>query len=120
MLNEDQSLMESARFPSEDAEEKALFQEMKEVMEEEVAEMSFTATRRGFLQKIATVAAPATVVLLATGEEASACWLCDENYGCQAGCLLCNTNCDIINLCGVGETPCGMYHNQCGPCLTDI
>jgi hypothetical protein len=29
--------MESARFPSEDAEEKALFQEMKEVMEIPVA-----------------------------------------------------------------------------------
>ena len=75
---------------SETQTEEEIAYELRKFMEEEANSVSLDRLpRRGFLKRVVQVSLPAGVVL-ATGGVASACWLCDESYGCQASCLFCH------------------------------
>jgi len=112
--------------PNESRAEKELSDELRMLMQDEADALSpESVPRRAFLKRIVQVTLPVGIVL-ATAGNASACWLCDEQSGCQASCLLCHANsgcqagCLLVDSCGTKEHSCGTHHAQCGTCLTDL
>jgi hypothetical protein len=121
--------------------EKECFNHLKTKVESEAKEVPTLATRRKFLQKIVSVAAPVAIITMATASTAKACILCDESYGCQASCILCDANsggcqtvcltcdansgCQVSTACMFNENPCGACEVNCDAqsragCTTDI
>lgn len=94
---------QSADFLVEETqEEKELFEHIKSVMQKEVDELPNVATRRAFLQKIATYSTmvPATILLMSTdSKRAEACWECTTDGCCIAPCVECITDCCVAGIC---------------------
>jgi hypothetical protein len=53
---------------------------------------------------------------MAGGEVAHACWLCDESYGCQANCMICDSDaqqCWIYRECSGCDIDCEDQQREC-------
>ena len=98
----------------EDQIKEELFQELKGVMEKEVAEMPLVATRREFLQKIAvcTAVVPAGIVAMALGPQTLAgCSFCDEYNGQRITCWFCDER-SGVKTCTI-SVDCGDCNSSC-------